>query len=317
MTAVNRTKLEEGDKLLKEANKLCSPSMLSLRFKPDWEQAGPLLERAAVAYRQGRAWEQAVGAYERAAQAQERMGSPWHAGKALESCAVCCKEGGNRSGVAHFSKRAAEMYSEAGRPSTGAEALAKGARLLEEGDPKAALQLYEDALELLEHDDSKDTRGQDIYRDVINHCVRSKQWDRAAEVLLRFGGVCDATGARQSMAKSYLGAVVVQLYAGLAQAAWATYQDCLAVDGFMSSDAAHAADRLFAAYRTGSAESVQGCVKSNGEFQYQLDNAVARLAKRLPTGDLKQQAAALGGELAVNLTGDAAGQEDFDPDDLT
>mmetsp|Transcript_40772 Transcript_40772/g.104364 ORF Transcript_40772/g.104364 Transcript_40772/m.104364 type:complete len:320 (+) Transcript_40772:304-1263(+) len=316
--SVLRGKMEEGDRLLKEATKLCSPSVISLRFKPDWEQAGPLLDRAAVAYRAARAWQAAVGAYERAATAQERMGSPWHAGKALEAAAACCQEAGDRVGVTAFTRRAAEAYSEAGRPATGAEALAKGARLLEEADPAGALALYEAALELHE-EDVKDTRGQDIYRDATNHCLRSKQWARGAELLLRAGGMCEAAGARAGMSRAYLGAVVVQLYGGQVGPAWATYQDCLAVDSFASSDAAHAADRLFTAYRSGSASAVVAAVKGAPEFSHALDNAVARLAKKLPTGDIAAAAAALGGDVGAlgGGPGAAAAQADFDEDDLT
>ena len=41
----------EGDKFWKSASKLTSASFLSFRLKSDWEQAGPLYEKAANAYR--------------------------------------------------------------------------------------------------------------------------------------------------------------------------------------------------------------------------------------------------------------------------
>ena len=43
-------------------------------------------------------------------------------------------------------------------------------------------------------------------------------------MLLRFAASCDASGARNSECKAYLGAVVVWLYAGKAKDAWLTYQ---------------------------------------------------------------------------------------------
>jgi hypothetical protein len=44
-------KLEEAEKLMKKANKYWSPSVLDFRLKPDWEAAGPLFEKAALAYK--------------------------------------------------------------------------------------------------------------------------------------------------------------------------------------------------------------------------------------------------------------------------
>ena len=43
--------LAEADKLMKQARKLSSPSMLGLRMRGDWEQATPLFERAGTQYK--------------------------------------------------------------------------------------------------------------------------------------------------------------------------------------------------------------------------------------------------------------------------
>ncbi len=42
---------KEADKLIKKGNKEIGPSLLEFRFKPDYEQAAPLFERAAVIYK--------------------------------------------------------------------------------------------------------------------------------------------------------------------------------------------------------------------------------------------------------------------------
>eukprot|EP00192_Tetraselmis_astigmatica_P014180 CAMPEP_0117672696 /NCGR_PEP_ID=MMETSP0804-20121206/14053_1 /TAXON_ID=1074897 /ORGANISM="Tetraselmis astigmatica, Strain CCMP880" /LENGTH=315 /DNA_ID=CAMNT_0005481337 /DNA_START=75 /DNA_END=1022 /DNA_ORIENTATION=- len=313
----NPGKVAEGEKLMKAAEKLCAPSVLSLRFKPEWEQACPLFERAAVAFKAGKAWLPAISALERAAQAQERQGSPWHAGKALESCAACAKEAGDAQRIVDFSHRAAEMFIEAGRPLQGADSLRKGAQLLESTDPIRALDLGCEGLDMLEENQDSGPRNPDMYLEVINMAVRSKDWGRAVVLLLRFGEFCHNTNAHTSMAKCYLGAVVIQLYAGEAREAWATFQDVLGVDAFMTSSAAQAADRLFDAYRTCDADQVRDCVKSNPPFQHGLDNAIGRLAKKLPVGDLEKQGRELGGAYAQVLNmGDGVAAE-LDEDDLT
>ena len=42
---------KEANKLMKEAMKSIGPSLLEFRFKPDYETAGPMFERAAVLYK--------------------------------------------------------------------------------------------------------------------------------------------------------------------------------------------------------------------------------------------------------------------------
>ena len=43
-------KASEGDELLRKADKLCAPSMLQLRLKPDWPAATLLYEQAAKTF---------------------------------------------------------------------------------------------------------------------------------------------------------------------------------------------------------------------------------------------------------------------------
>ena len=42
---------KSADKLMKQAEKCIRPAVMSMRFKPDWDEAYPLFEKAAVQYR--------------------------------------------------------------------------------------------------------------------------------------------------------------------------------------------------------------------------------------------------------------------------
>ena len=42
---------KEADKLMKKAQKEIGPSLLDFRFKPDYDSAAPMFERAAVIYK--------------------------------------------------------------------------------------------------------------------------------------------------------------------------------------------------------------------------------------------------------------------------
>lgn len=301
-------KLREAEKLLKEATKLTTPSVLTLRLKPEWETATPLFERAAMLFKTCGDNERAKTCYERAAIGQERQKSGWHAAKDMEKAGEIAKEMGRLDDVEACYSRAAEYYAEEGRQVAAAEAAGRGARALEEKRPEAATALYRKAVAWMEESD-RDALASDIFRQAIAHLVRQQQWSDAVAMLMRFAAACDACSARNSECKAYLGAVVVWLYAEQASSAWATYQDALGVDAFMSSDEAFAADALFDAYRTADPGVVAETVKRNQVFVH-LDNQLARLAKKLPQGDLAAQAAALGGDGGALPAGEG-GEEDL------
>ena len=144
----NMDKAKEAESLFKQGNKLLSPSLLDLRMKPDWEAAAPLLDKAALFFKvwsgalfclaclkyhhlhlvttspyhllqQAGQLKRAVEAYERAAQAQQKVGSPWHAAKHLEICADLSKQLANWEDVAKFYRFSADLYKEGGKSTTG------------------------------------------------------------------------------------------------------------------------------------------------------------------------------------------------------
>lgn len=247
--------------------------------------------------------------YEKAAIGQERQNSLWHAAKMLEKAADVAKDAKNMEAVADLYGRAAEYYASEGRGEAAAEVLARGAKSLELIDPVLASTMYEKAIYWIE-ESGKHALAGDIYRGSIAHYVKSKDWVRANEALLKFAASLDSLGASSAQAKAYLGAIVVLLSAGNAGEAWSTYQDALGVEKFQRSDEAFAADALFDAYRADDSEkAVPEVVAKTGAF-INLDNQVARLAKSLPgDGDLSAMKIVLGGGTAAKLTED--GEEDL------
>jgi hypothetical protein len=63
--------------------------------------------------------EKSRAAYERAAQAQEKIGSIFHAGKHLETCGVISKELGQLDRMADFFRQAGASFATAGRMTAG------------------------------------------------------------------------------------------------------------------------------------------------------------------------------------------------------
>mmetsp|Transcript_17378 Transcript_17378/g.29773 ORF Transcript_17378/g.29773 Transcript_17378/m.29773 type:complete len:336 (+) Transcript_17378:26-1033(+) len=283
-------KVLEAAKLVKKANKFLSPSLFDFRLKPDWEAAAPLLDRAAVLFRQsGTAHvQQALETYEQAANAQNRILSPWHAAKHMESAAELCKQQKMWEKVAEYYKNAAEYYITAGKFTTGADCLMRGARSIDEVDVEQAMTMLFDAIDIYEND-TQTSNGQDVFRQATSTAVKAQRWHEAVDVQMRYASYCDRTGARSSQCKCYLGAIVTHLYAKEAKAAWMLFQDALAIDVFVSSEEAFTADALFSAYKSGDEELVRQVVKKKSIFK-ELDNQVARLAVKLPPGRIEKMA---------------------------
>ncbi|KAK9835464.1 hypothetical protein WJX74_000594 [Apatococcus lobatus] len=300
------TSLEDADKLFKKASKLCTPSLLHLRLSFDWEQATPMFERAAAIYRTKKNLDKARQCYEKAATGQDRQGSPWHAGKMMEKAAEVCKEGpGSQVETAELYRQAAKYYAEAGRAQTSGESLCRGAKVVEDKDPALAGKLYLEAIEAVE-DDGKEGLSGDMYRQAIAFHIRAQQWSDAVLLLTRFASACDSANLRSSQCRAYLSAVVVLLYAQDTLQAFNVYQDALGVSNFSSSDEAFVAEALFEAYRSQDAEEVKRVVKAKHVLS-DLDNAVARLARQLPTGSIQM----------VQLGPSKIQTDDLDADDLT
>ena len=251
--------------------------------------------------------------WESAAQGHIAQKSNWHAAKAMERAGEMSRDAGNYNEVQVCFRRAAELYLEEGRPNTASEAIVKAAKSLESVDPPAASKLYDQALEWIE-DGGKEGLAADTYRSAIGHAVRSERWAEAVAILVRFAAACLNINAMNSLCKSYLGAVVVWLHAGDANAAWCTYQDALGVVEFNTSQEAVAAEELLNAYRAADSEAIAGVVSSQHCYTH-LEPCIARLAKKLPgkQENLQKMAQQLMGSGGGSFGGevDENGEEDL------
>lgn len=304
----------EAQSIFKEATKLSAPSFLGMRLKGDWSQATPMFERAALLFRQSNDAATAKECWESAAQGHIAQKSNWHAAKAMERAGEMARDTENYDEVQACFRRAAELYLEEGRPNTASEAMVKAAKALESGDPAAASSFYNQALEWVE-DGGKEGLAADTYRSAIGHAVRSERWAEAVAILVRFAAACLGINAINSLCKSYLGAVVVWLHAGDANAAWCTYQDALGVVEFQTSQEAVAAEELFNAYRAVDSEAIAGVVSSQHCYTH-LEPCIARLAKKLSQGTeghLQKMAQQLFG----HGDGGGGGEDENGEEDLT
>lgn len=153
------------------------------------------------------------------------------------------------------------------------------------------------------------TSGPDIYHAAIAHQIRIEKWQEAVGLLLKYGSICDSKELKASLARCYLGAVIVCLYAEDVSQAIAVHNDCSNVSAYMSSPECKAANELLDGYSMGDIDAIKNAVIGNSCFEF-LDVAIGRLAKKLPTGNLD--------ELTYQMNNDGMGPDDDDEldDDL-
>ena len=140
-------------------------------------------------------------AWEKCAEANERTGNDWHAGKHLEQCAQLAKDLKQHDQVVAYAERACAAYVSAGRAQRGAECLGKTARLIDEAAPDDAYALAIKACTMLE-DDDKASYARDFYSLAGAIRMRQEMFAEAAETMLRFGASCDAGEAHASLRKA-------------------------------------------------------------------------------------------------------------------
>jgi len=194
------------------------------------------------------------------------------------------KEMQDYAGLVEIYSYAAQAYFEAGRPQAGCEALYKAATKIEASLPEKASELYKSAIDSLDQDE-RFTIGPDVYRSATAHEIKRENWDSAASILFKFASTCTDRDLIASACRSYLGVIVIWLYAQNPEEAVSVLNDTSSIDMFLSSDEYKAAEGLVGAYRKGDVAAVKSVVANSTSFQF-LDAAIGRLAKKLPVGDL-------------------------------
>ena len=89
---------------------------------------------------------------------------------------------------------------EDGKMRPGGEVLAKGAKMLEESDYKAAVRMYMDAVEAFESDE-RGSLANDIFRNAVLACVRKEEFTDAVPILIRMGAANSKVNANATVTK--------------------------------------------------------------------------------------------------------------------
>lgn len=271
----------DPEKLIAKADKLTRLTLT--RWTPNWADATRLYEDAANGFWKDKNYEQAKAAFEKASEGEEKLSSPWDAAKHMQSAASMAKELRAWREVADLYRRASVLYIECGRAQPASDALAAGARALEEEVPDEAVQLYTEACAVLEEDE-KERMAFDLYRCAAMVYINLEKYADAAAIYLRWALVANKCSMTYSQCKAYLSAIIVHLYVHDFKEAEKCYNDCRQVQSFLNSDQQCCASKFLSAYMEGDEEEIKRIGQSS--IVSNLDNAIVKLARKLPTGDV-------------------------------
>ena len=180
--SLEERKTKEGEEHLMAAAKYLETSAWKLKFSPDWDSASDEFNKAAVCFKVGKSWEKAKESHLKAAEAYANCGNLYHAGKQLEQAINIVRDLGQVEEVESLAARGGLLYRQAGSPESAAQLMVRAAKLLELKDPGRAVGLYQKAADTVATED-RESEAAGHLEQAAKLCVRSAQYDKAAELL--------------------------------------------------------------------------------------------------------------------------------------
>jgi tetratricopeptide (TPR) repeat protein len=266
----------EGDILMKEADKLTTKTLL--RWKADYDTAGPIYERAGTAYKNAQNYLGAKNAFKKAAECLKQADLSFLAAKNYESAAMMAKEMSQTDESVSLIEESAKHFRLTGNPDKAAEVLIKAARWIESSDVEKALSLAKTSLEVYEIDDKEQFSG-NAYKYATGLCIRNKRIDDALQMYNKQAAIHSKLNHDSDVLKAYLSIMIIHLSRDDYAAAEKAFQDFVGTHGFTNSQEGRGAMELMDAYEKRDNEGLKKCV--NKQIFTFLDNDVAKLAKKL------------------------------------
>ena len=222
---------------------------------------------------------EAIASFREASVCNYKTENIFAAARNLEVAASLARDlnGGEQDAIACY-RECSGMYREHGQGDKAAESLVKAARVVQESDAEAAIELLLEAVDIYEEEE-KEIYSNETFKTLISLQLRNDKAADARATLTRQAKVYDKLENRPSQWKSYLSIVVLSLHLNEEDAANSSSQEFLQVPGFFQSDEGRVLNRLMQAWEERDGEAVESIV-SEQIFTF-LDNQVAKIAKKL------------------------------------
>jgi len=271
----------DGDNLMKEGDKLITKTLF--RWKPDWDTAGPIFERAGNAYKNAQNHYGSKEAFKKAAKCFIQSELEFLAAKSLESAGLMAKEMKEDDEAIQLMEESVTHYRVTGNGDKAAELLIKSARWLEASDPDKALEFCKNSIEVFEVDE-KDQFSGNAYKYAIGLALKQGKIDQGLRFISKQADIHGKLNHESDEFKSWLSILILHLSRDDYAAAEKAFQDYAITSGFVTSSEGRAAAELMDAYEKRNNEALKKCVAKQ-VFTF-LDNEVAKIAKKLTVNGL-------------------------------
>jgi len=247
----------EGDNLTKEGDKLITKTLF--KWKPDYDTAGPIFERAGNAYKNAQNHYGAKEAFKKAAKCFIQSELDFLAAKSLESAGLMAKEMKNDDEAVQLLEESVTHYRVCGNGDKAAELLVKAARWLEADDADKAIEFCKNAIEVFEVDE-KDQFSGNAYKYAIGLCIKQGRTEQAIRFISKQADIHGKLHHETDEFKSWLSLIILHLSRDDYAAAEKGFQDYIATAGFATSSEGKASAELLDAYEKRNPEALKKCV---------------------------------------------------------
>jgi len=281
MEKVTQKKLEEGNGYLKEADKLVKTTMF--RWKPDWDNAQPLYEKAATCFKTAKIYDKAKYAYKKSAECFVGMKLDTNGAKNLEEAGNMAKEEKSIIEAAELYKQASNLMRANGNTDRAADTLVKAAKAIEDSDEDFAISLVKEAINVYEADD-KIIYATQTFKYAISLTLINKKYVEALEFLHMQAEAAIKLNRESDLFKMHLSMIIVNLHLNNYKQAEDVYSDAIQNGGFSRSAEGVVSGLIMDSYQQADQQKMKDATSK--QIVTFLDNQVAKLAINLKVPDI-------------------------------
>ena len=278
---MSNAKIREADAFVSEAEKHLKTSFF--KWRPDYDSAAASFQKAALAYKNGKALEKAAETYVKLADCHYKNNSRFHAGKAYEEAGQVYKEMKDfGKTMAHYD-HASELYLEDGTPDTAALCLDRAGKIVQMSHPQWAIASFQKAAEIYENEDESRYRSAaELIAKVARLQVGLQKYDEAIKSIAHEQKLLTQVQGGDHGANARLTCALVLILLTNGDQVHAQQKidiACETMDGFEETEEFVALNNLIEAFDKADQKKVSQ-IANTPLFKY-MDTAYAKLARSL------------------------------------
>lgn len=201
-------KIAEGTEALRQAEKCLKTGFL--KWKPDWDNAAGEYCKAATCFKGAKALQQCKDAHLKAAECYLKNGSFFSSGKQLEQAALVSRDMGDLNAAGELIDRASRLFVDSRSPDTAALSLERGAKIIENKHPEAAVEFFNRAAEIVSVED-RPRQAAEFCGQAVRLLLKTSRWEEAAEAIRRQREMLQEAGDERAVGRLVVALVLVHL----------------------------------------------------------------------------------------------------------